>query len=726
MTRTKGICRFGDIIDSGVLKAVSNPQMRLVLAGDAILSGSGSDPEKDNYRNHWYSDTKLATKLGLGRRDGKKIKRAPARTNKRKPAAPGRQQVNQSQSFLKKKGVVDRVQRKGTSTVTVLAEYKTLCDIGEAHGGEVINLSPAPTPPGKPVQHFHDEALNSEKLAFLPGGASFLYLLYCWLASTDEAAPDFACFNITEARAAAVLYIETITVKRQELILTRANLIVREGETVRIVAHTAEAIANRIVEYTAGEIANREPVRSFTQTAIERCQARRKGHKNEHGRDTSMDTVATPSPEHGRDTLLDTVATPPEHGRDTPSDHGRDIPPITVATQTTNEPLNRTTNGTITFNQRRKDGKADAEHLWEKVLHELALQMPATTFETWVRDTSIISCTEDEFIVGAPHAWARDWLQSRLSKKIKQILDQLTGRSVQVSFEVRDHQQDRSGTIDALQEESAPVPVPEPASETAARPTETEPVCPDDAQARRAARKARLTELVETRTQDPQQHSQIIRAIKAKIAAVKDENLDAAEEADRIDERIARCIAILEDQPDSDLTALNGNSKETADSASVDNEQDQKSDTSLLHRAQEADLAYRHAQIEHSRRLRHQQPSKEEFIPAEQIPVISTDRIPFASIAADWDEPWMVDAVTEFTRKMQPWLDLDTGDDPIRIEATYNPDRPHDMPHIINMKQAYALQKRISAEQQVGAGLSDPLAPLIEAYLARPPAAGRH
>ncbi len=706
MTRTKGICRFGDIIDSGVLKAVSNPQTRLVLAGDAILSGSGSDPDKDNYRNHWYSDTKLATKLGLGQRDGKKTNRMPARTNKRKPAAPGRQQVNQSQTFLKKKGIVERIQRKGTSTVTVLAEYETLCDIGQAHGGEVINLSPAPTPPGKPVQHFHDEALSSEKLAFLPGGASFLFLLYCRLVSTDKAAPDFACFNITQARAAAVLYIETITVRRQESILTRANLIVREGETVRIVAHTAEAIANRIVEYTAGEIASREPVRSFTQAAIERCQARRKSHKNEHGRDTPLNTVATPSPEHGRDTLLNTVATPPDHGRDTPLDHGRDIPPITVATQTTNEPLNRTTNGSITFNQRRKDRKADAEHLWEKVLNELALQMPATTFETWVRDTSIIYCTEDEFIVGAPHAWARDLLQSRLSKKIKHILDQLTGRSVQVSFEVRNQQQDRSDTVDVLQEE----PAPEPAAEAAAIPSDTKPEVLDDAQDRIATQKARLIELVETRARDRYQYNQIIRAINAEIAAVDSEQLTAAEKVDRICELIARCIAILEDQPDPDLTAPNGNSRDTAGSAALvladgapaGNEQDQMSNTSLPRRA------------------------KKRFIPAEQIPVISTDKIPFASIAADWDEPWMVEAITEFERRIQPWLDLDTGGDPIRVETTYNPDRPHDMPHIINMKQAYALQQRFSAEQRAGAGLSDPLAPLIKAYLARPPAAGQH
>ena len=84
------------------------------------------------------------------------------------------------------------------------------------------------------------------------------------------------------------------------------------------------------------------------------------------------------------------------------------------------------------------------EDIWQKTLHELALQMPATTFETWVRDTSIIGYKEGEFIVGAPHAWARDWLQSRLRNKIKGILSQLTGRSVQVFFEVRPQPQKRS------------------------------------------------------------------------------------------------------------------------------------------------------------------------------------------------------------------------------------------------------------------------------------------
>ena len=125
----------------------------------------------------------------------------------------------------------------------------------------------------------------------------------------------------------------------------------------------------------------------------------------------------------------------------------------------------------------------DPRDIWQKTLHELALQMPATTFETWVRDTSIIGYAEGEFIVGAPHAWARDMLQSRLRKKIKDILNRLTGRSVQVFFEVRPQTQKRPDPA-----ESAPLyaDVPPAAPETKPAAVNPAPARPAPPPARRA------------------------------------------------------------------------------------------------------------------------------------------------------------------------------------------------------------------------------------------------
>ena len=78
-----------------------------------------------------------------------------------------------------------------------------------------------------------------------------------------------------------------------------------------------------------------------------------------------------------------------------------------------------------------------AEELWQMALDELALSMPAPTFEAWVRDTNVLGYTDGEFVIGVPHAYARDWLSNRLRSQIKRILGRLCQRSVEVTFTVR-------------------------------------------------------------------------------------------------------------------------------------------------------------------------------------------------------------------------------------------------------------------------------------------------
>jgi chromosomal replication initiator protein len=84
-------------------------------------------------------------------------------------------------------------------------------------------------------------------------------------------------------------------------------------------------------------------------------------------------------------------------------------------------------------------GKGRAADVWQMALNELALQMPSATYETWVRDTSVIAYEDGEFIVGTPNPYARDWLANRLHTNIKRILSKLLQRSVHVTFRVRAH-----------------------------------------------------------------------------------------------------------------------------------------------------------------------------------------------------------------------------------------------------------------------------------------------
>lgn len=79
----------------------------------------------------------------------------------------------------------------------------------------------------------------------------------------------------------------------------------------------------------------------------------------------------------------------------------------------------------------------DPHVVWQMLLSELALQIPAATYDTWVRDTVVIAYEDGEFIIGMPNAYARDWLENRLRHTIKRTLSSILHRSIQVKFLVR-------------------------------------------------------------------------------------------------------------------------------------------------------------------------------------------------------------------------------------------------------------------------------------------------
>ena len=78
-----------------------------------------------------------------------------------------------------------------------------------------------------------------------------------------------------------------------------------------------------------------------------------------------------------------------------------------------------------------------AQELWVQALNDLVLQMPAATFNTWVKDTNGLSYEEGQCVVGVPNAYARDWLENRLNTLIGRVLSRRVNRVVKVVFEVR-------------------------------------------------------------------------------------------------------------------------------------------------------------------------------------------------------------------------------------------------------------------------------------------------
>jgi len=76
------------------------------------------------------------------------------------------------------------------------------------------------------------------------------------------------------------------------------------------------------------------------------------------------------------------------------------------------------------------------EQAWQAALGQLQMEMPKAAFETWVRGIEFLSYEDGLFILGVNNAYARDWLEGRLSSTVRRILTGMMNRSVEVRFVV--------------------------------------------------------------------------------------------------------------------------------------------------------------------------------------------------------------------------------------------------------------------------------------------------
>lgn len=77
-----------------------------------------------------------------------------------------------------------------------------------------------------------------------------------------------------------------------------------------------------------------------------------------------------------------------------------------------------------------------AEKAWQAAVGQLEMEMSKASFDTWVRDAELLTYEDGDFTIGVHNAYARDWLESRLSGKIIGILSAGMERTVSVQFKV--------------------------------------------------------------------------------------------------------------------------------------------------------------------------------------------------------------------------------------------------------------------------------------------------
>lgn len=64
----------------------------------------------------------------------------------------------------------------------------------------------------------------------------------------------------------------------------------------------------------------------------------------------------------------------------------------------------------------------NSQQAWQAAVGQLQMEMSKAAFDTWVRSAELVSHKDGIFTIGVPNAYARDWLENRLSSTVTRLL----------------------------------------------------------------------------------------------------------------------------------------------------------------------------------------------------------------------------------------------------------------------------------------------------------------
>jgi chromosomal replication initiator protein len=105
----------------------------------------------------------------------------------------------------------------------------------------------------------------------------------------------------------------------------------------------------------------------------------------------------------------------------------------------------------------------DAKQAWQAAIGQLQMEMAKATYDTWVRETRMVGYDEGVFSIGVKNAYARDWLESRLTSTLTRLLAGFMNREVDIAFSVSHELNEvvettsESSHLEEVQETSTPV-----------------------------------------------------------------------------------------------------------------------------------------------------------------------------------------------------------------------------------------------------------------------------
>ena len=84
----------------------------------------------------------------------------------------------------------------------------------------------------------------------------------------------------------------------------------------------------------------------------------------------------------------------------------------------------------------RVEERMNGEQIWQAAQEELRFQLSKPSYETWLKNASLVGREKNAFKIGVPTKLAKDWLEDRYSAMIKETLSAIVSGDVSVAFEV--------------------------------------------------------------------------------------------------------------------------------------------------------------------------------------------------------------------------------------------------------------------------------------------------
>ncbi|GAB6099669.1 chromosomal replication initiator protein DnaA [Halanaerocella petrolearia] len=78
--------------------------------------------------------------------------------------------------------------------------------------------------------------------------------------------------------------------------------------------------------------------------------------------------------------------------------------------------------------------KKKTEEIWKNTLEKIKTKLSTPSYETWFKSTTALAIKNNIFLIEVPNEFAKDWLETRYSKLIEEVITEVTGNCYKVKF----------------------------------------------------------------------------------------------------------------------------------------------------------------------------------------------------------------------------------------------------------------------------------------------------